>query len=83
MVSVARLVRGKKVTDLEFTTEHPASHYGLGVLLLPSGEVLDGAAFRLLRDVQEARIETDDPAGVCGALGVPEGEAGVIGAIIV
>lgn len=61
---------------LRWTTDHPASSYGLGVLLLPDGQVLTGAIFRLLRDLH-GRIETTQPGRVCGALGLPPGESGI------
>lgn len=63
---------------LTFTTNHPASSYGLGVLLDSEGEVFDGATFRIWRDTFGARIETDQPEKVCQALGVPIGEAGIV-----
>ena len=62
---------------LRWTDHHPASHYGLGVLLAPNNEVLDGFMFRFLRDSINARIECDDPQRVRGALGVPRDEEGI------
>jgi len=62
---------------LSWTTDHAASSYGLGVLLYPTGEILDGATFRGLRDGVGAFIVTTRPEKVCGALGVPLGEDGV------
>jgi hypothetical protein len=63
--------------ELTWTMNHPASHYGLGVLLDPDEDLLDGAHFRELRDTLGATIETDQPETVCGALGVPIGEPGI------
>ena len=56
---------------LTLTTNHPQSHYGLGVLVDEEGEVIDGNNFSRLRDTLSARIETDDAAAVCRALGLP------------
>lgn len=63
-------------TPLEFTTEHPQSSYGLGVLLFPNGDILDGNGFRSLRD-GGARIVTDSPDKIREALGVPLEERGI------
>lgn len=60
--------------SLRWTTHHPASSYGLGVLLTVNNEVLDGFMFRFLRESVGARIKTDDPARVASALGVDESE---------
>jgi hypothetical protein len=73
---------------LEWTDEHPASHYGLGVLLLRpapgsrlrDGQLLDGESFRSWRDSFGHRIEAT-PEGcrrVILALGVPADEPGII-----
>jgi hypothetical protein len=64
-------------SELTWATDRPASHYGLGVMLDVKGEVFDGATFRALRDACGARIETDQPEKVCGALGFPVGEPGI------
>lgn len=57
---------------LRWTDQHPASHYGAGVLLRgKSGDLLDGAQFRALRDAFGAWIETDQPERVARALGLP------------
>lgn len=64
----------KKLTgrhDLKLDTDHPASHYGMGVLLDKDGDILDGAQFVHLRDAMGASIETTDPARVVRALGLP------------
>lgn len=62
---------------LRWTDHHPASQHGLGVLLSPNNEVVDGFFFRFLRDQINAWLETDDPERVAGALGLPPGEAGI------
>lgn len=62
---------------LQWTNRHPASHYGLGVLLIGSA-VLDGATFRYLRDTLGARIVTDDPDRCRGALALPLSEWGIV-----
>ena len=56
----------------------PQSHYGLGVLLYHDGQILDGFNFRGLRDTLGATIETSDPPRACRALGIPEGEPGIV-----
>lgn len=55
---------------LRWTRTHPASQHNLGVVL--RGEaVLDGAAFRRLRDEEGARLECSDVVTVTRALGLP------------
>ncbi len=77
--SPERMAAGvKRRSRLTWTTDHPQSHHGLGVLLYPNGEILDDSSFRGLRVYLGARIETTDPVKVCGALGVPEGEPGIV-----
>lgn len=45
---------------LRWTTDHPASNYGLGVILRgKSGEILDGRTFALMVCIFGAWIETD------------------------
>jgi hypothetical protein len=63
--------------ELTWTTNHPASHYGLGVMLNPEKEILDGATFRIYRDTFGARIETDQPEKVSHALGLAFDESGI------
>jgi len=72
-----RELKVRQRSRLTWTTNHPASHYGLGVMLYSNGDILDGFNFRGLRDTLGARIETTDPEKVCRALGVPEGERGI------
>lgn len=55
---------------LRWTTHHPASSYGLGVLLTANNEVFDGFMFDFLRARVGAWIKTDDPARIAGALGM-------------
>lgn len=62
---------------LSWTTEHPASSYGLGALLYSNGRILDGATFLCFRDLFGASIETTDPEKVCRALGLTVGEKGI------
>lgn len=64
-------------TRLTWTTDHPASSYGLGVLKYRNGRILDGATFLCFRDLFGARIETTDPERVCRALGLPVGTSGI------
>jgi hypothetical protein len=63
---------------LRWTDHHPASHYGLGVLLDYKGECFDGFMFKHLRDMIGAWITTDDPPRIYGALGIPKNEPGVL-----
>ena len=74
-----RVLKVRQRSRLKWTTDHPSSHYGLGVLLYSNGDLLDGFNFRGLRDTLGAWIEADSPDRVCRALGVPEGEPGIIG----
>lgn len=62
---------------LRWTTQHPASSYGLGVLLTANNEVFDGFMLRHLRESVGAWLQTDDPERVAGALGVEPGEPGI------
>ena len=43
-----KLIHNGKIEKLQWTTEHPASHYGLGVLLYENEDILDGFNFALL-----------------------------------
>ena len=64
-------LRQRSPEKLHWTTTHPASHYGLGVLLRgKSDAILDGMNFRALRDGFGAWIETNDPEKVLKALGI-------------
>jgi hypothetical protein len=62
---------------LRFTTEHPSSSYGLGVLLDKDDEVLGGAQFTVLRNTLGARILTSDVRKVTSALGLPYPARGI------
>ncbi|PJC74343.1 MAG: hypothetical protein CO012_06505 [Syntrophobacterales bacterium CG_4_8_14_3_um_filter_49_14] len=73
-----RALAARKQSRLTWTTNHSASHYGLGVMLYSTGDILDGFNFRGLRDTLGAYIETTDPNKVCGALGIPAGEEGIV-----
>lgn len=64
---------------LRWTAHHPASSYGLGVLLAANNEVFDGFMFAALRDGVGAWIQTDDPERVRGALGLLADEPGIRG----
>lgn len=57
---------------------HAMSRHGLGVMLFHDGVPLDGATFRRLRDGAGCALEAPDPDAACRALGVPEGEPGVL-----
>lgn len=67
-----------KRSRLTWTMDHHRTHYDGGVLLYPDGDILDGYHFRTLSEIYGAIIETDDRKKVCGALGVPDGEPGII-----
>jgi hypothetical protein len=84
---------GGSSVPLYLDTEHPASSYGMGVLILgpnPDGEglpgepreedIIDGMCFRLLRDRYGDRIfcKPGQRARVCRALGVAEDEPGIV-----
>lgn len=62
---------------LFWRSDHPASSYGLGVLLTQGRQILDGAMLLHLRATVGAWIETDDPARVAGALGVELDESAI------
>ena len=62
---------------LRWTDHHPASHYGIGVILSSNNEVIDGMMFRFLRDSIGAWIDSDDPDRCASALGVPRDEPGI------
>ena len=73
-----RALKSRKRSRLTWTTDHPASSYGLGVMMYANGDILDGFNFRGLRDTLGATIETTDPEKVCRALGLPAREPGII-----
>lgn len=67
--------------SLRWTDRHPQSSYGVGVLLYKaSSEVFDGQAFRAARDNFGAQLVYNGISRVriCGALGVPLNEPGII-----
>lgn len=56
-------LRQRNPERLRWTTDHPASHYGCGVLLRgKSGDILDGASFKALNNAFGAWIEVDSVA---------------------
>lgn len=62
-------VPGSPPRALRWTTEHPLSSYGKGVLVYRNGkEVLDANTFRALRDNKGAWLETDRPDRARSAL---------------
>lgn len=62
-------VPGERPRALRWTVHDSRSSYGSGVLLYRnSGDLLDGATFRALRDVRGARLETDNPERARAAL---------------
>jgi hypothetical protein len=62
---------------LRFTTKHPCSSYGLGVLLNKDSEVLSGFQFTVLRNTLGAPSLTTDVRRVVGALGLPFPSRGI------
>lgn len=53
-------LRQRSPETLRLTTDHPGSHYGIGVLLRgKSGEILDGRSFAAMHHAFGAWIETD------------------------
>lgn len=69
-------IPGEPPKALRWTTAHPASSYGGGVLLYRNGkDMLDGATFRALRDERGARIETDRPDRARRALALLSSES--------
>jgi len=73
-----RRCKVSNVFALTWRPDHPGSHYDLGLMFWPGGEILNGAGFRALRSLFEAAIETDEPDMVCAVLGVPQGEPGIV-----
>ena len=70
---------GEAPRALTWTNRHPNQASRAGVVLFRhSSEVLSGPEFRALRDGQGAWIESTHPARVRGALGMAEGEPGVV-----
>lgn len=55
-------LRQRNPETLRWTTNHPQSHYGTGVLLRgKSGDLLDGKSFAVMAHLFGARIECDTP----------------------
>jgi len=73
-----RTGRGSIVFRLTWRRDQAEGHYGLGLMLGLGGEIFVGSHFRALRDAFGAGIETDEPGMVCGALGFPIGEPGIV-----
>ncbi|MGV2980698.1 hypothetical protein ACERNI_10880 [Camelimonas sp. ID_303_24] len=68
-------IPGERSRALRWTVNHPLSSYGNGVLIYRNTSgLLDGRAFRALRDGLGAWIETDKPQRVRAALGLMESE---------
>lgn len=69
-------IPGEPDRALRWTTAHPASSYGGGVLLYRNGrDLLDGATFRALRDGRGAWLETDRPDRARRALALLQNES--------
>jgi len=69
-------IPGEPSRTLRWTTSHPASSYGSGVLLYRnSKDMLDGATFRMLRDARGAWLETDHPGRARSALALLQNES--------
>jgi hypothetical protein len=67
--------------SLRWTDQHSQSHYDHGVLLYDkSSDIFDGAALRAARDIFGARLVYNgiERRNICGALGVPQDEPGII-----
>lgn len=72
-------IPGEPPQALRWTVHDPRSSYGNGVLVYRnSRDMLDGAAFRDLRDRLGAWIETDRPERVRTALSLMQDEAGIV-----
>jgi len=70
---------GEAPRALTWTNRHPNQASRAGVVLFRhSSEVLSGPEFRALRDGQGAWIESTHPGRVRAALGMAEGEPGVV-----
>jgi hypothetical protein len=70
------------IPDSEASRERKARplallYWSRGVLRYANGRILDGAAFRELRDTLGAVIETTYKARICRALGVTIDEPGI------
>jgi hypothetical protein len=69
---------GTRVELYRVDTTHPASSYGLGVVVDAQQRILDGATFRTMRDLFGFVLLTDDIDRLASALGVPVDEPGLI-----
>jgi len=67
-----------KRIPLAFGPPHPRSRNGHPILVDPDAEVVTLEVFRRLRVKLAAWIETDGPALVREALGVPDDEPGIV-----
>ncbi len=87
--TIAHLSRPSVRVPLRLDTENTASSYGIGVLVFGAkvpeerwrkGDILDGMRFRFLRAAYNYEIicEPGQCSRVYRALGVPEGEPGVV-----
>lgn len=79
-LTAGQLTKSRHVSrfQLLWTTDHPSSHYGAGVLLDTEGGVFDGMTFTHLRDTVNAYIETSDLKRCRGALGLSHLELGIV-----
>lgn len=69
-------IPGERPRALRWNVKHAASSYGYGVLLYRNGkDILDGAAFRVLRDTRGAWLETDRPDRARSALALLSNES--------
>ena len=69
-------IPGEPPVSLRWNIKHPLSSYGSGILMRRNGaEILDGAAFRMLRDSRGAWIETDRPDRARSALRLMQDES--------
>ena len=69
-------IPGEPPKALRWTVHDSRSSYGAGVLVYRNGrDVLDGAAFRHLRDERGAWLETDRPDRARAALALMQDES--------
>lgn len=73
------LIPGEAPRAMTWTNLHPNQASRAGVVMYRhSPVVLSGGEFRALRELRGAVIETTHPARVRAALGLGEGEQGVV-----